>query len=164
MAHILVVDDDPSVREALRVMLESEGHRVSEAPGGEEAIDAIRETPFDCVLLDVLMPDVDGFQVLRLKRTMPGRAGIPVIVITGRHEPDAVIRAMELGAADHIAKPFPPLVVESAVQRVLAGAPAEERRRTLLHGAHATMVGRALNRVVRVPRALRLARLFRRRG
>lgn len=162
MANILVVDDDHSVREFLRSTLEADGHRVSLAGGGEEALDVIRAHAFDCVMLDILMPDTDGFSVLRLMQTMPERARTPVIIITGRHDPEAVLRAMELGAVDHLAKPFPATDVEAALERALHGTVAE-RRDTLVRGAEAHKVAGALNRVARVSRLSRLADLLRHR-
>jgi DNA-binding response OmpR family regulator len=107
VGHVLVVDDDPDIRLLFRLELSAEGHRVGEAADGAEALAAIAAEVPDLVLLDIMMPNVDGWQVLR---ELDPETGPPVVVVTalasadGRH----VEELLELGALDVIAKPFEP--------------------------------------------------------
>ncbi len=101
--QILVVDDEPMVREVVVAYLEREGFRVNEAATGRAALQRIAETRPDLVVLDVMLPEIDGFSVLTELR----RSGdIPVILLTARtEEPDRVL-GLELGADDYVVKPF----------------------------------------------------------
>lgn len=107
MGHILVVDDDPDIRLLFRLELAAEGHRVDEAGDGAQALEAIAADPPDLVLLDIMMPVMDGWEVLR---RLDPETGPPVVVVTAlasandRH----VEELLELGAIDVIAKPFDP--------------------------------------------------------
>ena len=83
-AHILVIDDDADARQVLRAMLEKLGHRVSEAASGPTALTLIPELQLDLVLLDLMMPGMDGFEVIEYMREMPAAAHLPVIVVTAR--------------------------------------------------------------------------------
>jgi CheY-like chemotaxis protein len=95
---------------------------VSEAADGEEALDKLRRTKFDLVVLDIMMPRMSGYEVLERIRQMPRRAETPVIVVTAKHDPDGVAREVGAGAIDHIAKPFLPSELEMVVGRVLKGS------------------------------------------
>ncbi len=114
--QILVVDDEPMVREVVVAYLEREGFRVDEASTGSAALKQIQESPPDLVVLDVMLPEVDGFSVLTELR----RSGdIPVILLTARtEEPDRVL-GLELGADDYVVKPFSPRELVARVRSVL---------------------------------------------
>ncbi|MGH2654047.1 MAG: adenylate/guanylate cyclase domain-containing protein [Actinomycetota bacterium] len=112
-ASILVVDDDAVMRSMLSRSLEQDGHLVTTAGGGEEALDLIGREPFDVILLDVLMPGLDGYQVLERIKAEPRLRHIPVIMITGVDDTESAIRCIEMGADDYLTKPF---------DRVLLGA------------------------------------------
>jgi len=133
MGLILVVDDEGDIRELIKTTLELAGHEVVIASGGEEAINKIRRRPFDAVLLDIMMPELSGYEVLEQIRSIPSRAETPVIVVTAKHDPAGVQREMNFGALDHIVKPFLPSELEDVVERALAGETEshEERRRIL---------------------------------
>ena len=105
LGHILAVDDNRMNRLKLVRMLEKEGYDVSQAEGGRKALTMLRANVFDLVLLDLLMPHVDGFQVLRDMKQDAALRDIPVIVVTAVEEMNSVNECLELGAVDYVAKP-----------------------------------------------------------
>ena len=133
MATILVVDDEPHIREMITASLEIAGHEVVSAEDGEHALRKLKRRRYDLVLLDIMMPKMDGYEVLDQLRRMPSREGTRVIVLTAKHDPEGVAREIEAGAADHLAKPFLPSELEAAIERVLDDGPhvGDERRRIL---------------------------------
>jgi DNA-binding response OmpR family regulator len=116
---ILVVDDEPRMIGFIRMNLELEGHQVIEAHSGLEALDAIRTKLPDVVLLDVMMPDMDGFETLRLLREF---SSIPVIMLTAKGEENDKVYGLELGADDYVTKPFGPRELSSRIKAVLRRA------------------------------------------
>ena len=102
--RILIVDDDDALREQIRQILESQRHVVETAADGQEALDKLFDTPFDAIILDIMMPHVDGLTVLEEAR----RAGIdtPVIMLTAKGDVGDRVRGLDLGADDYLAKPF----------------------------------------------------------
>jgi DNA-binding response OmpR family regulator len=105
MAQILVVDDDPAIRQLLTDVLEMEGHEVRTAPDGLAAVRTLEVLRPDCVVLDVMMPGLDGYGVLRSIRTQDGDP-VPVIMLTAAAEPDTAVRAWTDGVDYFLAKPF----------------------------------------------------------
>ena len=101
--RILVVDDEPRMIGFIRMNLELEGYQVIEAHNGLEALEAIRTQLPDLVLLDVMMPQLDGFETLRMLREF---SSIPVIMLTAKGEEDDKVYGLELGADDYVTKPF----------------------------------------------------------
>lgn len=122
--RVLVVDDEPRMIHFIRLNLEHDGFEVIEARSGTEALEALRDRLPDMVLLDVMMPDMDGFESLELIREI---STVPVIMLTAKGEEEDRVRGLELGADDYIAKPFSPREMVSRVKAVL--------RRTELPGA-----------------------------
>jgi DNA-binding response OmpR family regulator len=116
---ILVVDDEPRMIGFIRMNLELEGHRVIEAHNGLEALEAIRTKLPDVVLLDVMMPELDGFETLRMLREF---SSIPVIMLTAKGEENDKVYGLELGADDYVTKPFGPRELSSRVKAVLRRA------------------------------------------
>src|SRR6266550_1709845 len=102
---ILIVDDEPRIRDFVRMNLELEHYHVLEANNGLEALDKLRENLPDLVLLDVMMPEMDGFETLRSIREV---STVPVIMLTVRQNEQDRIHGLDLGADDYIAKPFTP--------------------------------------------------------
>jgi two-component system, OmpR family, response regulator MprA len=102
--RVLVVDDDPDVRDAVETALELEGHRVLTAPDGLAALKRLGQAEFDAVVLDVLMPNLDGFEVCRRLRAAGNRT--PVLILTARDSEEDTIRGLDLGADDYLVKPF----------------------------------------------------------
>jgi len=106
MPRILVVDDEPDLVELLTYNLEKEGHSVLSASDGQDALRSMEGSRPDAVLLDLMMPNMDGFQTLTEIRGRSGFAGIPVIMLTARGAVEDRIKGLELGADDYLAKPF----------------------------------------------------------
>jgi two-component system KDP operon response regulator KdpE len=113
---ILVVDDEPRMIGFIRMNLELEGHRVIEAHNGLQALEAIRTKLPDLVLLDVMMPELDGFETLRMLREF---SSIPVIMLTAKGEENDKVYGLELGADDYVSKPFGPRELSSRIKAVL---------------------------------------------
>jgi DNA-binding response OmpR family regulator len=114
MARVLVIDDDPSIREAIGFVLGDEGFQVEEAPNGLAALAAIDRRHPDVILLDMKMPVMDGWEFARRYRARYGRRA-PIIVVTAAQ--DAAQRGADVGADDYLAKPFD---LDVLVQRVIA--------------------------------------------
>ena len=114
--RILVVDDEERMVRFIRLNLEHDGFQVSEAFNGKEAIQKIRDVTPDLILLDVMMPDLDGFEVLETIREV---SQVPVIMLTAKGEEDDRVRGLELGADDYVTKPFSPRELVSRVKAVL---------------------------------------------
>ncbi|MCY4018382.1 MAG: response regulator transcription factor [Chloroflexi bacterium] len=112
---ILVVDDEPRMIGFIRMNLELEDHQVIEAHSGLEALDALRTQLPDLVLLDVMMPDLDGFETLRMLREF---SDIPVIMLTAKGEENDKVLGLELGADDYITKPFGPRELSSRIKAI----------------------------------------------
>jgi two-component system KDP operon response regulator KdpE len=128
--RILVVDDEPRMIRFIRLNLEHDGFEVVEATDGLAALNQVRDALPDLVLLDVAMPELDGFETLRLLREI---SSIPVIMLTARGEEDDRVRGLELGADDYVTKPFSPRELVSRVRAVLrrVTAPAAIEKSTL---------------------------------
>lgn len=119
---ILVVDDDKEIARLLRTYLEQAGFRVSVAYDGESALHAIRRERPDLVLLDLMLPDRDGWEITRIVRSDPALADIPIVMLTARVEDTDKIVGLSLGADDYLTKPFNPQVVVAHVRAVLRRA------------------------------------------
>jgi len=114
--RILVVDDEKGLVKIIRLNLQQDGFEVVEANNGTEAMDKLRTTLPDLILLDVMMPDLDGFTVLKMVREI---GGTPVIMLTAKGEEKDIIKGLELGADDYITKPFSPRELTSRIRAVL---------------------------------------------
>ena len=123
LASLLVVDDNEVNRDVLARRLERLGYRVSSAAGGREALQLLRRTDIDLVLLDVLMPEMDGYQVLEVRRADEHLRDIPFIMISALDEVESIARCIEMGAEDYLSKPFDPVLLEARV-----GACLEKKR------------------------------------
>src|SRR5690606_28664731 len=113
--RILVVDDEKGLVKIIRLNLEQDGFDVIEAFNGSQAMEKLRTTLPDLVLLDVMMPDTDGFTVLKMIRQI---GNIPVIMLTAKGEEDDKIKGLELGADDYVTKPFSPRELTSRIRAV----------------------------------------------
>lgn len=122
-ARLLVVDDEPMVREVVTRYLEQDGHTVTVVPDGAAALQAVSGAEFDLVVLDLMLPHVDGLSVLAELRR---ERATPVIVLTARGEEEDRIRGLQLGADDYVVKPFSPRELVARVTSVLrrVGTPA----------------------------------------
>lgn len=114
-AAILVVDDDPLNRMLLTRELERQGHRVVAAENGLKALEALNAEPFDIVLLDVLMPGLDGHDTLARIEQDDKLRHIPVIMVSALDDIESVVRCLEMGAADYLPKPFDPVLLRARI-------------------------------------------------
>jgi len=130
---VLIVDDEPDILLMLRVDLEAEGYETALAADGETALRRISEDRPDLVLLDVMMPVVDGWGVLQ--RMSSGGHQAPVVVVSAKASDHDAVRALELGATDYVVKPFDPTLLLSTVADVLSSTPGDldANRRRRLH-------------------------------
>ena len=129
---ILVVDDEEDILLLCRVNLEFEGYHVVTASSGVEGLDQARAVHPSLVLLDVMMPTMDGWHVLEALKSDPGTADVPVVMLTARVQGEDQMRGWSGGAADYIMKPFSPVALLETIRSVLHPADPEEaeRRRT----------------------------------
>jgi adenylate cyclase len=117
---ILIVDDNEDNRYTLQLMLESDGHeRIASAAGGNEAIALIEKEKFSLVLLDLMMPDLNGDEVLKAIKSDPGKRDIPVVMISADTNADKVSQCIELGADDYLPKPFNPTILRARIGAAL---------------------------------------------
>ncbi|HEV3497295.1 MAG TPA: response regulator transcription factor, partial [Actinomycetes bacterium] len=116
MAAILLVEDDPSVREAVGMALEGDGHRVVTAATGDEAVERWRQHRPELVLLDVMLPGKDGFDVCR---TIRASDQVPIIMLTAKSDPIDIVVGLESGADDYVTKPFETRVLLARIKAVL---------------------------------------------
>jgi adenylate cyclase len=118
-AYVLVVDDDSVNRLLLSRSLEREGHRSATAEDGRRALEILRAESFDVVLLDVVMPEIDGFEVLAQMQADSELRHIPVIMISALEDMESVVRGIELGAEDYLPKPFNPVLLRARINGCL---------------------------------------------
>jgi len=118
--HILVVDDNRLNRLKLAHSLQQEGHSFATAEDGRQALDMLAEQPFDVVLLDLVMPELDGFQVLEQMKADSRLRELPVIVISALDDMDSILRCVEMGATDYLPKPFDVALLRARLNASLA--------------------------------------------
>ena len=114
-SRILIVDDNASNRDVLERRLMREGHQVATAANGTSALELVVEQTFDLILLDLIMPEMSGFEVLRRLKAAEHTSHIPVIVISALDELDSVVRCIEAGAEDYLTKPFNPILLRARI-------------------------------------------------
>jgi adenylate cyclase len=131
-ASILIVDDSAVNRATLTMGLERDGHRVTTADNGRQALELLASSPFDAVLLDIVMPELDGYGVLEQMKADANLRSIPVIVITAVDDVASAVRCIEMGADDYLTKPFDPIVLRA---RITAGL--RKKRLQDIERAHA---------------------------
>jgi excisionase family DNA binding protein len=117
--RVLIVDDDAKLREYVRVNLEAEGYLVREAGSAEEGLEALEEEPPDLILLDVMMPQVDGWEMLRRVQEKHGVGAIPVIMFSGKVDERSAADATSRGAQGFIGKPFDPRALIDSTKQLL---------------------------------------------
>lgn len=116
---IMVVDDDPNIRELVRLYLEKEGFEVTCAERGDEAVKLFRATPPNLMLLDVMLPGMDGLEIVRRLRQDPMTAKLPIIMLTARQTEMDKVTALDAGADDYITKPFGVMELQARINAVL---------------------------------------------
>ncbi|BCM93556.1 adaptive-response sensory-kinase SasA [Abditibacteriota bacterium] len=128
---LLVVDDNEANRDVLSRLLEYQGYAVATAKDGRQALQAIRERAFDLVLLDIMMPEMDGYEVLQHLKADTGLRHLPVIMISALSELDSVVRCIEMGAEDYLPKPFNPTLLKARVSACLEKKRGHDREARL---------------------------------
>ena len=126
-ARILVVEDEPSIAEVLQFNLQREGFSVDVEFRGDTALDSIRSAPPDLILLDLMLPGMDGLEICRMLKRDKRTAGVPLVILTARGEEVDRIVGLELGADDYISKPFSPREVVLRIKAVLRRSEGEEK-------------------------------------
>lgn len=121
MAHenVLVVDDEREILELVKYNLDREGYRVTTVATGEDALAATRRTMPDVIVLDLMLPGVDGLEVCRRLKADPATRAIPIVMLTAKGSEADVVAGLELGAADYVTKPFSPRVLAARIRAVL---------------------------------------------
>lgn len=141
---ICIIDDEQTLREVVRRYLEHEGFRVVEAESGPGGLTLLRDQPVDLILLDIMLPGLDGFTLMRVLRhsdayaALDMQGGVPVIILTSRGDEQDRITGFELGIDDYVVKPFSPRELVARVKAVLRrvqGAEGDTSARTLHFGA-----------------------------
>lgn len=127
-----MVDDNAMNRLILSRQLAEQGLRVVVAEDGRRALELVRSEPFDLVLLDILMPEVDGYKVLTEMKEDPDLRHVPVIVVSALEETDSVVRCIEAGAEDYLTKPFDPVLLRARINAGLAKKRLDDLEREYL--------------------------------
>ena len=123
MAHrVLIVEDEPDIRDLLVFHLEREGYQVAQSRSGAEALRLARATPPDLVLLDLMLPEMDGLEVCRRLRQDPATMALPIVMLTARGDEVDRVLGLELGADDYVVKPFSPRELVARIRAVLRRA------------------------------------------
>ncbi len=140
-AHVLVAEDDEMQAELIRRSLLSEGHTATVVHDGSAALDAVRRLGPDLVVLDLMLPVIDGFGVCRVLRRSPDHHDIPVLMLTARSTEDDVLLGLELGADDYMTKPYSPRELMARIRTVLrrSGRGADRREDPVVRAAGITV-------------------------
>src|ERR671938_620640 len=114
--RILTVEDDERIQAAMRLALEDEGYTVVEAASGEEGLELFSRRPADVVLIDIMLPGIDGFEVCRSIRKV---SDVPIIMVTARDDTHDIVAGLEAGADDYLTKPFAPKELSARIRALL---------------------------------------------
>jgi len=117
--HLLIVDDDADIQRILTLRLQQDGYRVARALTGAEALLAAQKQRFDLIILDLLLPDIDGFAVLAALRARSATAMTPILLLSARDSPQQKVHGLQLGADDYITKPFSPVELQARIRAAL---------------------------------------------
>jgi DNA-binding response OmpR family regulator len=118
--RVVVADDDNDIRRLVQITVANAGCDVTAAPDGESALQAVREVMPDLIILDVLMPRMDGWEVAKELKRDPKTAGIPIMFLTSKGQEHDVLEGFEVGGADYVVKPFSPRELQARVRSALA--------------------------------------------
>ena len=116
---ILVVDDEEDIIELVRFNLSKDGYRIDSSLTGEDALKKVRSDTFDLIILDLMLPGIDGLEVTRKLRDNPKTRSVPIVMLTAKGEEPDIVAGLELGADDYITKPFSPRILIARVRAVL---------------------------------------------
>ncbi len=138
--YILAVDDETDILELVRYNLAKEGYRVSCVESGEDAVTQARTQLPDLILLDLMLPEMDGFEVCKILKNDPKTMHIPIVMLTAKGEESDIVAGLELGAEDYVTKPFSPRVLIARIRTIL--------RRKKKHEGDTTSVLRIHNLII----------------
>ncbi len=130
---LLVVEDDKDIMELIKYNLQKEHYQIATASNGEDALEAVKSTKFDLILLDLMLPGIDGLEICRILKADPSLAGIPIIMVTAKGEETDIVLGLELGAEDYIVKPFSPRILIARIRSIL-------RRKNKIHADKETSI------------------------
>ena len=117
--HILVVEDEEDILELVSYNLQKEGYQITRAMSGEKALQSVEDDPPQMILLDLMLPEIDGLEVCRRLKRDPETGTIPIVMLTAKGEESDIIAGLEMGADDYVTKPFSPRVLIARVRAVL---------------------------------------------
>ena len=137
--HILAIDDEKDILKLLQYNLEREGHSVSLAKTGEEGLTAIKTRPPDLVLLDVMLPGIDGLEVCKIMRANKETRAIPILMLTAKSAEVDQILGLELGATDYISKPFSVKVLLARVKNIFRNLETKKEESRVVKAGHFTI-------------------------
>jgi two-component system phosphate regulon response regulator PhoB len=142
--RILIIEDDSEIQEMLKYAFSQEGWKLVQVATGEEGFDYLRKEGADCLVLDIMLPGMDGFKTLKKIRSDESFRSLPVIICTARGEEADVITGLELGADDYVVKPYSPRVLAARIRAGLRRKEtvSAERQTVLRHGKLSLDVGR----------------------
>ncbi len=123
---IMVVDDEEDLRELLRYNLDKEGYTVQCASSGEDAVKIAKKKMPDLLILDLMLPGMDGFEVCRVLKSDPKTSSLPIVILSAKGEDSDIVAGLELGADDYLTKPFSPKVLIARIRSVLRRKRKEE--------------------------------------
>ncbi len=153
-SRVLIVEDEPDIRDLLALHLEREGYHVSKCRTGADALRQVRASAPDLMLLDLMLPEVDGLEVCRRLRRDPATASLPIVMLTAKGEEVDRVLGLELGADDYVVKPFSPKEVVARVRAVLRRSSATTEAAPLVIGTLAIDVARHIVQIDGAPVAL----------
>ena len=133
MARVQIVEDSPDIAELIRHYLTRAGHETTTVTSGRDALIGARKSPPDLVVLDIMLPGMDGMQVCQALRGEPATANVPILMLTARGEEADRVRGLELGADDYVTKPFSPKELVARVQALLRRVERSHPAATVLH-------------------------------
>ena len=145
---ILVVDDEEDILELVKYNLEKEGFQVMCAASGEDALQKSKNNPPDLLLLDLMLPGIDGLDVCRDFRTEPTTSRVPIVMLTAKGEDADIVTGLELGADDYITKPFSPRVLLARIKVVLRRRKREEPEKDAILKVHNLLINPARHEVL----------------
>lgn len=128
--RILVIEDEPDILEMIRYNLDREGYRVSAVVNGEDGFERAQQDSPDLVLLDLMLPGIDGLEICRRLKADPVTRGIPIVMVTAKGDESDIVLGLGLGADDYVPKPFSPKELVARVKAVLRRAPLREQTST----------------------------------
>jgi DNA-binding response OmpR family regulator len=141
---ILIADDSPDARRMLEVRVKREGHQAILVENGRQALDVLASQPVDVILLDIDMPELDGFGVLRTVKADPNLAHLPVLIISGGGDQEDLVRCIELGAVDFLPKPFNQALLRARINACLVQKRQRDQERQRANAMNETVPGQAL--------------------